>query len=175
MISRPLSGRKIYSLFFSQNSIPSHIKNYFHWAWDLIKDPVRMIFHNSLALGITPEPWHHTTGCIIPKPLKSDYTNPRAFRIISLTSSFQKLLVRLILWHLELDPKYQLNSPKTNMDSGKVNQRNQRFTYLPAWIEDAMATGHYALGVFLDIEQAFDAVSFTATREALLEANIPLL
>ena len=36
-----------------------------------------------------------------------------------------------------------------------------------------MATGHYALGVFLDIEQAFDAVSFTATREALLEANIP--
>ena len=59
------------------------------------------------------------------------------------------------------------------MDSGKVNQRNQRFTYLPAWIEDAMATGHYALGVFLDIEQAFDAVSFTATREALLEANIP--
>ena len=58
-------------------------------ASDLIKDPVRMIFHNSLALGVTPESWHHTTGCIIPKPLKLDYTNPRAFkfRIISLTSS----------------------------------------------------------------------------------------
>ena len=40
-------------------------------------------------------------------------------------------------------------------------------------IEDAMATGNYVLGVFLDIRQAFDAVSFTVIREALLEANIP--
>jgi hypothetical protein len=36
-----------------------------------------------------------------------------------------------------------------------------------------MATGNYALGVFLDIEQAFDAVSFSAIKEALKEANIP--
>ena len=40
-------------------------------------------------------------------------------------------------------------------------------------IEDAMTTGNYVLGVFLDIRQAFDAVSFTAIIEALLEVNIP--
>jgi len=132
-----------------------------------------MIFHNSLALGITPEPWHHTTGCIIPKPLKSDYTNPRAFRIISLTSSFQKLLVRLILWHLELDLKIPAKLTKNQHGFRKGKSTESAIHLLTRRIEDAMATGHYALGVFLDIEQAFDAVSFTATREALLEANIP--
>jgi len=142
-------------------------------AWDHIKDPVRMIFHNSLALGITPESWHHTTGCIIPKPLKLDYTNPRAFRIISLTSSFQKLLERLILWHLELDLKIPAKLTKNQHGFRKGKSTESAIHLLIRRIEDAMATGNYALGVFLDIEQAFDAVSFIAIKEALLEANIP--
>ena len=36
-----------------------------------------------------------------------------------------------------------------------------------------MTTGNYSLGVFLDIEQAFDAISFAAIREALADTNIP--
>ncbi|KAL5271233.1 hypothetical protein ACHWQZ_G001761 [Mnemiopsis leidyi] len=36
-----------------------------------------------------------------------------------------------------------------------------------------MASGHYSLGVFLDIESAFDAVSHTAIKEALTKADIP--
>ena len=36
-----------------------------------------------------------------------------------------------------------------------------------------MANGNYSLGVFLDIEQAFDAVSFQAMKQALLDAGIP--
>ncbi|XP_063691617.1 uncharacterized protein LOC134823951 [Bolinopsis microptera] len=142
-------------------------------AWDHIKDPVRMIFHNLLALGITPESWHHTTGCILPKPLKPDYTNPRAFRIISLTSSFQKLLERLILWHLELDLKIPAKLTKNQHGFRKGKSTESAIHLLTRRIEDAMATGNYALGVFLDIEQAFDAVSFTAIKGALLEANIP--
>ena len=142
-------------------------------AWDLIKDPVRMIFHNSLALGISPESWHHTTGCIIPKPLKLDSTNPRAFRIISLTSIFQKLLERLILWHLELDLNIPAKLTKNQHGFRKGKSTESAIHLLIRSIEDAMATGNYALGVFLDIEKAFDAVSFTAIREALLPANIP--
>ena len=142
-------------------------------AWDLIKDPVRMIFHNSLALGISPESWHHTTGCIIPKPLKLDSTNPRAFRIISLTSIFQKLLERLILWHLELDLNIPAKLTKNQHGFRKGKSTESAIHLLIRRIEDAMATGNYALGVFLDIEKAFDAGSFTAIREALLPANIP--
>ena len=142
-------------------------------AWDFIKDPVRMIFHHSLVLGITPASWHNITGCVIPKPLKLDYTNPRAFRIISLTSSFQKILERLILWHLEIDLKIPGKLTKNQHGFRKGKSTESAIHILTRRIEDAMATGNYALGVFLDIEQAFDAVSFTAIKEALKEANIP--
>ncbi len=142
-------------------------------AWKWIKDPVRMVFHNSLALGKTPESWHHSTGCIIPKPLKTDYTNPRSFRIISLTSSFQKLLERLILWHLELDLKVPAKLTKNQHGFKKGKSTESALHTLTRRIEDAIATGNYSLGVFLDIEQAFDAVSFKAIKEALLAANIP--
>jgi hypothetical protein len=95
-------------------------------AWKWIKDPTRMVFHHSLSLNITPTSWHETTGCILPKPLKSDYTNPRSFRIISLTSSFQKLLERLILWHLEQDlkipAKLTKNQHQTWFQKGQVDR-----------------------------------------------------
>ena len=142
-------------------------------AWDFIKDPVRMIFYNSLKLGVTPEEWKRTTGCIIPKPLKSDYTNPRAFRIISLTSNFQKLMERVILWHLEIDLKVPSRLTKTQHGFRKGKSTETAIHILTRRIEDAMATGNYSLGVFLDIEQAFDAISFDSIRDALYKANIP--
>ena len=142
-------------------------------AWDFIKDPVRMIFHNSLKLGITPASWKNNTGIIIPKPLKTDYTNPRAFRIISLTSNFQKLLERLILWYLELDLKIPSRLTKNQHGFRKGKSTESAIHILTRRIEDAMTTGNYSLGVFLDIEQAFDAISFAAIRAALIDANIP--
>ena len=142
-------------------------------AWKWIKDPVRMIFHHSLALGATPSSWHHITGCVIPKPLKTDYTNPRAFRIISLTSSFQKILERLILWHLEQDLNIPGRLTKNQHGFKKGKSTESAIHSLVRRIEDAMASGNYSLGVFLDIEQAFDAVSFKAIKEGLLEAGIP--
>ncbi|KAL5264058.1 hypothetical protein ACHWQZ_G005228 [Mnemiopsis leidyi] len=141
------------------------------WAW--IKDPIRMIFHHSLKLGVTPTSWQYTTGCIIPKPNKPDYTNPRAFRIISLTSNFQKLLERLILWYLELDLKLPDKLTKNQHGFRKGKSTDSAIHILTRRIEEAMASGHYSLGVFLDIESAFDAVSHTAIKEALTKADIP--
>ena len=142
-------------------------------AWDQIKDPVRMIYHHSLALGITPQSWHHTSGCILPKPNKADYTSPRAFRIISLTSSFQKLLERLILWHLEQDLNLPAKLTKNQHGFRKGKSTESAIHILTRKIEDSFTLGNYALGVFLDIEQAFDQVSFQAIKEAMREANIP--
>ena len=142
-------------------------------AWNWIKDPIRMIFHHSLKLGVTPTSWQYTTGCIIPKPNKPDYTNPRAFRIISLTSNFQKLLERLILWYLEIDLKLPAKLTKNQHGFRKGKSTDSAIHILTRRIEDAIASGQYSLGVFLDIESAFDAVSHTAIKEALTKAGIP--
>lgn len=166
--------RAVQSLQTNKSPGPDEIRNeMIIKAWDFIKDPVRMIFHNSLRLGITPDSWKNNTGIILPKPLKTDYTNPRAFRIISLTSNFQKLLERLILWHLELDLKVPSRLTKNQHGFRKGKSTESAIHILTRRIEDAIATGNYSLGVFLDIEQAFDAISFAAIREALHEANIP--
>jgi len=53
-----------------------------------IRYQTRMIFHHLLMLSDTHTVWKNMTGVVIPKPHKDDYTNPWAFRIISLTSNF---------------------------------------------------------------------------------------
>ena len=132
-----------------------------------------MIFHHSLALSCTPTSWQSTTGCVIPKPGKPDYTNPKAFRIISLTSCFQKLLERLVLWYLEQDLKIPAKLTKSQHGFRKGKSTESAIHILTRKIEDAVATGNYALGIFLDIEQAFDAISFQAIKDALIQAGIP--
>ena len=154
---------------------PDQIKNeMIIKAWDWIKSPVRMIFHHSLNLGITPSSWQDTIGCIIPKPFKTDYTNPRAFRIISLTSSYQKILERLILWHLEIDLGISTSLTRNQHGFRKGSSTESAIHSLTRKIEDSNARGHYSLGVFLDIEGAFDNLNFSSIRASLIEAGIPL-
>ena len=47
-----------------------------------------------------PKPWKTCRGAIIPKPQTDGYTDPRAFRIISLTSNLLKLLEHTALIYL---------------------------------------------------------------------------
>ena len=144
--------RAIKELAVNKAPGPDEIRNeMISKAWKWIKDPVKMIFHHSLALGATPESWHHITGCVIPKPLKSDYTNPRAFRIISLSSSFQKFFERLISWYLEQDLNIPGKLTKNQHGFKKGKSTKSAIHSLVRRIEDAMARGNYSLGVFLDI------------------------
>jgi hypothetical protein len=54
-----------------------------------------------LESGYTPSKWRHSRVIFIPKPGKDDYSDPNAFRPISLTSFIFKTMERLVLWHLE--------------------------------------------------------------------------
>ena len=142
-------------------------------AWDWVKGPIRKIFYHSLMLGTTPDSWHETTGCISAKPCKPDYTNPRAFRIISLTSSYQKMLERLILWHLEIDLKIPDYLTKNQHGFRKGASTDSALHNITRRIEDANCRNQYSLGIFLDIEGAFDNISFKAMRESLISTGVP--
>ena len=114
--------------------------------------------------------WQSTTGCVIPKPENPDYTNPKAFRIISLTSCF---LERLVLWYLEQYLKIPAKLTKSQHGFRKGKYTDSAIHVLTRKIDDAVAAGNYVLGNFLDIEQEFDAISFQAIKDALLQAGIP--
>jgi hypothetical protein len=59
------------------------------------------IYAASIETGYTPKAWRHAKVIFIPKPGKEDYTDPNAYRPISLTSFMFKTLERLVLWQLE--------------------------------------------------------------------------
>jgi len=47
---------------------------------------LRKIFRASVAVGYVPNDWQSAEVVFIPKPGKRDYTDPKSFRPISLTS-----------------------------------------------------------------------------------------
>lgn len=59
-------------------------------SWHLIGDLLLLIFKSSLSLGYIPKSLQRVRVVFIPKPGKDDYTIPKSFRSISLTSFFSK-------------------------------------------------------------------------------------
>ena len=142
-------------------------------AYEDISPCILHLFKHSLRLGITPDLWHHSHGVVISKPNKDDYTNVRSYRIISLTSSLQKLLEKLLSWYIESDIGLS-NLTSDNQHGFKRNfSTDSAIHKITRKIEDALSEGHQALGLFLDIEGAFDNISFEAIKSNLIKSGIP--
>ena len=58
-------------------------------------------FKASIALGFLPTPWLQIEIIYIKKAARSDYSNPKSYRPIGLSSSILKLCERLVNWHLK--------------------------------------------------------------------------
>ena len=142
-------------------------------AWDLIKEPLRHIYNLCLTHAYCPKAWKTSKGMIIPKEGKDDYTNPRSYRIISLTSNLQKLLERMILDYLERDTGVDNKLTKNQFGFRKRKSTEAAIHRLTRKIEDAIQNGQFGLGVFLDVEGAFDNVKHSSIYKAMLEAKIP--
>ena len=142
-------------------------------AWPWIRAPLRNLMYHSLALNATPRTWHEANGCITGKPFKTDYTEHKSFRVISLTACCQKLLERLVLWHLEEDVGIPAYLTKNQHGFRKGASTESALHNLIRRIEDANSKQYYSLGIFLDIEGAFDNISFSAIKSALINSGIP--
>lgn len=55
-------------------------------SWQTVSSAVISIYKASLQLGYIPKRWQEVNVVFIPKPGKDDYTTPKSFRPISLTS-----------------------------------------------------------------------------------------
>lgn len=142
-------------------------------AWEQIDKPIIHIFKQCLLHSCVPDCWKTSKGIIIPKTNKDDYCNPRAFRIMSLTSNLQKLLEKAILDYLE--NKIRIDNKLTKNQFGFRRKRgtDAALHKLTRRIEDSLQNGQYSLGIFLDIEGAFDAIKFDSIRKGLQEAKVP--
>ena len=131
--------------------------------------PVQCIYKASLALGYIPYIWRKAKVAFIPKLGRTDYTTAKAFRPISLTSFLLKGMEKLVDRYLRSGPLSQLpiNPRQHAYQAGKST--DSALHQLVGRIEKALDAREYSLGVFFDIEGAFDNTSTKSVKTALNE------
>ena len=131
------------------------------------------IFRASISLGHVPEIWTWSKVVFIPKVGKSDYTDPRAFRPISLTTFLFKTMERVVQWYLEENvlPNNPLHKNQHAFSRGKGT--DTALAALVDRLESAILRNEHALAVFFDIEGAFDNVRPEMVEIAMKQHNFP--
>ena len=103
---------------------------------------------------------------LIPKDGKRDYSNPRAFRPISLTSFLFKGMERVVCWHLEEVGVVDRLSAHQHAFR-KNHSTDTVLSEVVDIIEQNVLRKRHTLGVFFDIEGAFDNVLLDKVLEGL--------
>ncbi|MCP4489190.1 MAG: hypothetical protein GY820_18040 [Gammaproteobacteria bacterium] len=136
-------------------------------AWSTIKDITRMIMIQNHKIQHIPVPWRESLGIFIPKPGKADYNDPKAYRNITLSPVMLKLQEKTILWHMQHDLGMADSLNKKQFGFRRGNSTETALHKVVHQIERRIAKKGYVLGTFLDIEGAFDNVSFNAISKAI--------
>ncbi|KAL5251709.1 hypothetical protein ACHWQZ_G014754 [Mnemiopsis leidyi] len=136
-------------------------------AWSHIRSLTRAIMKKSHETQHIPKPWRNSQGIFIPKPGKADYNQPKSYRTITLSPVMLKLQEKVILWHMQNDLKIAQDNNKRQFGFKRGCSTDAALHKVTHMIERCIAKKGYVLGVFLDIEAAFDNVSFKAIATAL--------
>lgn len=174
IIKKDRLNRIVQDLNKNKTPGPDNIRNEsIQKGWDYIGEHVQHLLKHSLELGTTPNPWNASKGIIIPKQGKDSYDEPRSFRIICLTSNLLKLLEKAVLNYMTEDMLIDKRLTKNQFGFRKGSSTEAAIHKLTRKIEDAICGGNMSLGIFLDIEGAFDNISHQSMKRALYELNIP--
>ena len=150
------ANRNLFPDLWCPNSTRAHL------SWNLLKhlpeDTLKILKEILNKIWISadfPQQWRAATVIPIPKPNK-DHTDPLSYRPIALTSCLCKVLERMIntrlIWYLE---KYRI------LDRSQCGFRKHRSTTdhlvsLERYLRDAFAQKQLAVGLFFDLEKAYE-------------------
>ena len=129
---------------------------------------IKTIYKASIALHFTPTQWKSSKVVYIPKIGKDDYSIAKSYRPISLMNYLLKGLERLSVWiaddALEDHP---LHIKQHGFQKGKSTETAISNTVNK--IEKHILNGEHCMGVFLDIQAAFDSITPEHIKRALLK------
>lgn len=139
---------------------------------DLLCKELKVIFQASIAFGYIPTIWRQARVIFIPKPGKPNYSEPRSFRPISLTSFLLKLLEKVCEIYLKED--VLTDKPMSVHQHAYCTGKSVESALhcVVGKIEKSLHFGELSLGAFLDIEGAFDRVSHSAIDKGLMNKGI---
>eukprot|EP00116_Pleurobrachia_bachei_P004052 sb/3464314/ len=131
-------------------------------GWEIIKLKTQKLMEVSLETGLIPKIWLKSKAVIIPKDGKKDYTNPKSYRIISLTSNILKIMERGVQTFLKEELKVDCKLLDIQHGFRKGKSTISALHRVTSTLESSLADKQFGLAAFLDIEGAFDKVQFYA-------------
>ena len=105
-------------------------------------------------------------------PTKTDYNKPNSYRTITLSPTLLKLQEKVILSHMQHDLGMEDSLSKKQFGFKKGTSTETALHKVIHKIEKRIANKGFVLGTFLDIEGAFDNVSFKAISEAIHQSPL---
>ena len=140
---------------------------------DIAIKRLTMLFKAIIQLGYTPKIWRESRVAFIPKPGKTDYTDARAWRPITLSTFLIKSIEKLVLWQLD---ELSLINDSLSKDQHAFRAGYSTESALSDFVdsvESSILRQKYALGVFLDIKGAFDNCKHDAIVEQMKSKKFP--
>ena len=141
-------------------------------SWNHIQQIVQNILKSSHRLQHTPLSWRESKGIFIAKPGKTDYQSPKAYRTITLAPTLLKLHEKVILWHMQYDMGLEDATNKMQFGFRKGCSTETALHKLVYQIERRIAKKGFVVGTFLDVEGAFDNISFQSISNAIYASNL---
>ena len=132
-----------------------------------ITKPLELLYKACIQTGYVPKIWQNSNSAILAKPGKTDYTNPRSYRIITLTSNLLKILETLILWHMKDDLKIEHSMAQNQYGFKKGSSTDAAILAMINRIQSALKYKQHAICGLIDIQGAFDNVPHTTIKKAI--------
>ena len=129
---------------------------------------LEIIYRICLLIGYTPTKWKECKVVFIPKPGKDTYDSAKSWRPISLTNYLLKTLEKICSWHMD---EMLVTHPVHTRQHGFRSDRNTEtsLSNVVNYIEKYIYNGQHVLGVFLDIQAAFDTIDPDKVKVSLSE------
>ena len=107
------------------------------------------------------------------KPSKTDWSDPRSFRPISLCCHLWKLLERIIQFHLKDEGALVKPMHEHQYAFQKGKSTDSAISRTITELERGTLQNDYVIAVFMDIKGAFDNLSYDAQIKAMEKHNVP--
>jgi hypothetical protein len=129
----------------------------------MLKDSVTherllQLYNTSLSLGHVPSPWKKAVVVPIPKPRKTDMSNPRSYRPISLLECLSKLMEKMVATRMQHDAVLHQLIPDTQFGGIITRGTNDAGIQLVHDVQTAFARKETLAVVAFDIKGFFDYV-----------------
>ena len=137
-----------------------------HHGIDILLESLVSIFRSSYELSYIPTTWRKVNVVFIPKAGCRSQSDPKAFRPISLTSVFLKVMEKIIDFHIRNSALLELPLNKLQFAYQPGKSTVSALHHLVSTIEETLLEKDIALCSFLDISGAFDNTTFQSIKDA---------